>query len=137
MSEPNRADFVAPTVRTVRRHLLNSGPEGWPLAQQNWWLSATAFSAGIYGLLIWIVGTYVLSAWPLDRSQDLAPIVGLTTTFTIINVLWGAALVVDLLNASRAVGRARAVWIVGTVLAMMLVAMGQLAVSNLRLAAGG
>ena len=121
----------------MSRHFLKNGLKGQTLAQQDWWLSATAFSAGIYGLLIWIVGTYVLSAWPLDRSKDLAPIVGLTTTFTVINVLWGAALVVDLLNASRAVGRARAVWIVGTVLAMVLVVMGQLAVSNMRLAVGG
>ncbi len=121
----------------MRRHLLNSSPKGRTLAQQNWWLSATAFSAGIYGLLIWIVGTYVLSAWPLDRSQDLGPIVDLTTTFTIINVLWGGALIVDLLNASVAVGRARTVWIVGTVMAMALVVLGQLAVSNMRLAVGG
>ena len=121
----------------MRRHLLENGLKGRTLAQQNWWLSATAFSAGIYGLLIWIVGTYVISSWPLDRSQDLAPIVGLTTTFTIINALWGAALGVDLLNASRAVGPARAVWIVGTVLAMVLVTIGQLAVSKLRFVAGG
>lgn len=137
MSEPNRADFVAPAGRTVRRHLLNSGLKGSTLAQQNWWLSATAWSAGIYGLLIWIVGTYVFSAWPLDRSQDLAPIIGLATTFSVINALWGVALIVDLLNASVAVGRSRMVWIVGTVMAMMLVALGQLAVANMRLAAGG
>ncbi len=121
----------------MRRYLLENGLKGRTLAQQNWWLSATAFSAGIYGLLIWLVGTYVYMAWPLDRSQDLAPIIGLTTTFTIINALWGAALVVDLLNASRAVGRARAVWIVGTVLAMVLVTIGQLAVSKLRFVVGG
>ncbi len=133
----NRTERTSLPRQVVSRHLLKNGLKGQTLAQQDWWLSATAFSAGIYGLLIWIVGTYVFSAWPLDRSQDLAPIVGLTTTFTVINVLWGAALVVDFLNASRAVGRARAVWIVGTVLALVLVAMGQLAVSNMRLAVGG
>ena len=116
----------------MRRHLLESGPKSRALA-----LSTTALSAGIYGLLTWIVGTYVFSAWPLDSSRDLAPIADLTVTFTIINALFAGALIVDLFNAYKAVGWARTVWIVGTVLAMVLVVLAQLAVSNMRLAAGG
>ena len=105
--------------------------------QQASWLSSTALCAGVYGLLTWIVGTFVSSSWSLDRTTAMTPIVGLTTTFTVINVLWGVALLVDLLNASRSAGRVRAAWMAGTVLALVLVALAQAAVSNMRLAAGG
>lgn len=105
------------------------------LAQQGWGLSATATGAGAYSVLVWVVGAYVFSTWP-DGSQDIAAIVELSTAFTILNGLWGVALGVDLLNALW-VRQRSVVRVVGTLLAIALVVMAHLAISNMRLAAGG
>ena len=99
-------------------------------------MSATAIGAGAYGLLVWIVGAYVFSTWPADGSEDIEPIVDLAEAFTILNALWGVALGVDLLNALWG-ERRTAVRVIGTVFAMGLVVMAQLAIRNMSLAAGG
>lgn len=116
-----------------------AGHRGLPtklLTQQSWGLSATALGAGAYGLLVWIVGAYVFSTWPGDGTEDITPIVDLAQVFTILNVLWGVALLVDLLNALWDKQRKKA-RIVGTLFAIGLVIMAQLAISNMRAAAGG